>query len=58
MTQLDENLLEILICPKCKGELKKEGEQLVCAACSLAYPITEGMPRLVAEEAMPLKSSE
>ena len=38
---LDEKLLEILVCPKCKGELeyKTDENQLVCHACRLIYDV-------------------
>ncbi|HHZ83185.1 MAG TPA: Trm112 family protein [Nitrospirales bacterium] len=53
---VDQSLLEILACPKCKGEValtqKKDG--LVCNACRLIYPITDGIPVMLVEEANPL----
>ncbi len=53
---LPKDLLEILACPKCKGDLEyKEGEkQLVCRACRLAYPIKNDIPVMLIEEAKPL----
>ncbi len=53
---IDQTLLEILACPKCKGEVglteKKDG--LVCNACRLIYPITDDIPVMLIEEAKPL----
>ena len=49
-------LLEILVCPKCKGELEyHEAEQaLQCNQCRLRYPVREGIPIMLIEEATPL----
>lgn len=46
-------LLEVLVCPKCKGELRHDpgDEVLVCEACRLAYGIEEGVPNMLVEEA-------
>ncbi len=53
---LSQTLLEILVCPKCKGELEyREGEQsLVCHACRLRYPIRDDIPIMLIDEATPL----
>jgi len=53
---LDEELLEILVCPQCKGELEyDEGSStLTCAACELRFPIREGIPIMLLDEALPL----
>ena len=53
---LDERLLDILVCPKCKGDLDyraAEGE-LVCHSCRLRYPIEDGIPVMLIDEARPL----
>jgi uncharacterized protein len=53
---LDDRLLEILVCPKCKGDLQyrpDEGE-LVCAACRLRYEIRDDIPIMLIDEAKPL----
>ena len=54
---LDERLLEILICPKCRGELEHEPdpEALVCRACALRYPVRDDIPVMLIDEAEPLK---
>jgi uncharacterized protein YbaR (Trm112 family) len=49
--ELVQELLEILACPKCKGPLQNSGGSLVCQACRLEYPIRNGIPILLAEEA-------
>lgn len=46
-------LREILRCPRCKGEITDasgpQGPELVCASCSLAYPVEAGVPVLLAD---------
>lgn len=53
---LDPQLLEILVCPRCKGELRYEQEphSLVCEACRLRYPVQDDIPVLLVDEADPL----
>ena len=50
---LDEKLLKILACPKCKGDLEYDepGSRLICNACKLAYPIKDDIPVMLVEEA-------
>ena len=50
-------LLEILVCPKCKGDLEYReapGESLVCHACRLVYMIEDDIPIMLIDEARPL----
>ena len=57
---MDSKLLEILVCPLCKGPLlyrKAEGE-LVCKADKLAYPIRDGVPIMLPEDARELDEGE
>ncbi|WP_300463234.1 Trm112 family protein [Desulfobacula sp.] len=53
---VSQDLLEILVCPKCKGEIhlneKKDG--LVCEACRLVYEIKDDIPIMLIDEAKPL----
>ena len=53
---LAPELLEILVCPKCKGNLeyRTQPESLVCHACRLRYPIRDGIPIMLIDEATPL----
>jgi uncharacterized protein YbaR (Trm112 family) len=55
---LDREILEIIVCPKCKGELiyEEDKERLVCKNCSVYYPIREDIPILLIEEAQKLKT--
>ena len=50
---MDKDLLKILACPACKGELSLEGERLICqnSSCGLRYPIREGIPVMLVSEA-------
>ena len=53
---LDPQLLEILVCPKCHGDLEyREAENsLICKADSLRYPIRDDIPIMLIDEATPL----
>ena len=50
---LDKKLLEILCCPKCKGDLvhDEENQQLICESCRLKYPIKDDIPVMLIDEA-------
>jgi uncharacterized protein len=54
---LDEQLLEILVCPKCRGELehRAEPEELVCHRCALRYEVRDDIPIMLIDEALPLE---
>jgi uncharacterized protein YbaR (Trm112 family) len=57
---VDKKLLDILACPICKGPLvyhKDEGE-LICKVDRLAYPVREGIPVMLEEEARQLPADE
>jgi len=53
---MDAKLLDILVCPVCKGNLeyRKEEQELLCHACKLAYPIRDGIPVMLEDEARQL----
>ena len=57
---MDARLLEILVCPLCKGPLdyRKAEQELVCKPCRLAYPIRDDIPVMLADEARPLAADE
>ncbi len=48
-----KELLEILACPQCKGEvrLRLEPEAIVCERCRLAYPVRDEIPVMLIDEA-------
>lgn len=55
---LEKRLLEILACPKCKGELEyrtEPEEVLVCRECRLVYQVKEDIPVMLVDQARPLK---
>lgn len=53
---LSKELLEIVRCPKCKGqvELKADESAFTCKACKLVYAVNDGIPNFLIEEAKPL----
>jgi len=55
---LEKEWLDILCCPKCKGNFTLEIEDsLTCLACQLVYPIRNGIPILLIDEAKPVTAS-
>ncbi len=50
---LNRELIDILACPRCKGELKLRADESAfeCGACRLAYPIVDDIPNFIIEEA-------
>lgn len=50
------DLLALLVCPQCRGPLdyQPDDARLVCPACRLAYPVRDGIPVLLLDEAQPL----
>lgn len=54
---MDEQLLQILACPVCKGKLRYDAEELVliCRFDKLAYPVRDGIPVMLPGEARDLK---
>lgn len=42
---------ELLGCPACHGALRLDGEGVVCTVCARKYPVVDGIPVLIAEEA-------
>lgn len=57
---IDEKLLKIIVCPKCKLDLiyDKEENILICESCAVFYPIEDDIPVLIEEEAKPLEKNE
>jgi len=53
---LAPELLAVLVCPKCKGDLEHRlsPEVLVCHACRLVYPVEDGIPIMLVDEARSL----
>lgn len=57
---MDSKLLDILVCPVCKGPLlyRKPEQELVCKADRLAFPIRDGIPVMLEDEARKLTPEE
>ena len=57
---MNPRLLDILVCPVCKGALlyRKAERELVCNACRLAYPIRDDIPVMLEDEARKLPPEE
>ena len=55
MTNIDPKLMEILVCPVSKKTLIQKGEELICKESKLAYPIRDGIPIMLPEEARELE---
>lgn len=54
---ISQELLDILVCPKCKGDIRlnPSGDGLVCHACRLMYPVREDIPIMLIDEAIKLE---
>lgn len=57
---MDKRLLEILVCPLCKGPLlyRKAEQELICKADRLAFPVRDGIPVMLEDEARDLTLEE
>lgn len=57
---MNKKLLEILVCPICKGELiyRKEQQELICRADRLAYPVRDDIPVMLESEARRISLEE
>jgi hypothetical protein len=51
MSGVDDEFLALLACPRCRGSLRREGDELLCPACGLVFPVRDGVPVLLLEEA-------
>lgn len=48
---IDKELLEILACPSCKGDVELDNQKIVCKKCGLKYPVKDGIPIMLIDEA-------
>ncbi len=48
---IDKELLEILACPACKSDIRLCDDRLVCIKCGRRYPIKDGIPIMLIDEA-------
>lgn len=53
---LSPQLLAVLVCPRCRGELdyRESESSLVCPRCALRYPVRDDIPVMLIDEAVPL----
>lgn len=49
---IDKELLDILACPACRGGVEAVKEQIVCKSCGRRYPVKDGIPIMLIEEAL------
>ena len=54
---IQQELLDILACPKCKGDIRlnEPGDGLICDSCRLLYHIKDDIPIMLIDEAEPIK---
>jgi len=50
--------LDIISCPKCKGDVNQENMFLLCKICKLAYPILDGIPNMLIDDAWPIQKAK
>jgi hypothetical protein len=55
---IDKELLEILACPLCKGDVFLKSNKIVCPNCKRRYPIKDGIPIMLVEESEEDKDEE
>lgn len=48
---IDKELLEILACPACKGDVELREDKIICTQCGRRYPIRDGIPIMLVDEA-------
>jgi len=48
---IDKELLDILACPSCKGEVKGDDDKIICLQCGAKYPVKDGIPVMLVDEA-------
>lgn len=55
---IDKELLDIMACPKCKGDIELKGMFIICQKCKLAYPILDDVPDMLIEDAWKLDKAK
>ena len=58
MTSIDPKLMEVLVCPVSKKPLVQRGDEFICKESKLAYPIRDGIPIMLPEEAREIEEHE
>jgi uncharacterized protein len=56
---MDNKQIELIACPECQGKLNydKTNKELVCEVCKVAYPVNDGIPVMLIEEARKIESA-
>jgi len=55
---IDKELLDILACPICKSEIQLKDDRLICQKCRKYYPIRDGIPVMLIDEAKDLEENK
>lgn len=55
MTSLPREVRERIVCPRCRGDLVNDARGFRCDACRLVYPLENGVPVLLLDEAQPVE---
>lgn len=57
---MDKKQIEMIVCPECNGKLsyEKNRQQLVCDNCNVAFPVKDGIPVMLIEEAIKLEQEK
>ena len=56
---IDKGLLDILACPACKAGVKLSGDRIICEKCGRRYPVKDGIPIMLIDEAeLPAQKKE
>ncbi len=55
---MDKKLISLLVCPICKGQLILKENELICGFDRLAYPVRDGIPVMLEEEARSISLEE
>ena len=56
---IDKRLLDVMACPRCKGEINEKGMFLLCRKCGLAFPVLDdSVPNMILDESWPLQKAE
>ena len=50
---IDDKLLALLACPACQGDVQLESNKIICTRCHRKYPVVDGIPVLLADQAEP-----
>ena len=55
---ISEKILNVIACPKCKGDLELKGQFMVCPACRLSFPILGDVPDMLLSDSWSLEKAK